>query len=94
MPTATPAPAAGSNFTNYSVTLLEPGEGDTLNSRRRFAWQPNFTLPAGYYFEPVFWREGGTALANGAGYGGSTTNTSIELQPDQFFHGPGDYYWG
>ncbi|MCB0124897.1 MAG: hypothetical protein KDE58_21725, partial [Caldilineaceae bacterium] len=90
-PTATAVPQP--SFNDAAVTLLEPNDGDTLNNRRRFVWQPNFTLPAGYYFEPVFWRAGASAMGDSAGYGGSTTANSMELQPDQFFHGPGDYYW-
>ena len=90
-PTATSATA---DFAGAAVTLVEPGDGDTLNSRRTFSWQANFNLPAGYAFEPVFWRQGGTAMDNGRGFVGTTTTTSSELQPNQFLDGSGEYIWG
>ena len=97
-PTATPVPptatSATADFAGAAVTLVEPGDGDTLNSRRTFSWQATFNLPAGYAFEPVFWRQGGTAMDNGRGFVGTTTTTSSELQPNQFLDGSGEYIWG
>lgn len=85
------------DFSGATVTLLEPGDGDTVNSARTFSWKANFDLPEGYAYEPVFWKEGQDAFTSGAGYGGTTRATAKNLSAEDLINGDaqtGDYYWG
>lgn len=84
------APASGIPG-NAQAVLQQPGSGDTLNSKLQFMWVPNFTLPEGYAFEPVFWTKGQSAM-QGLGYGGSTEKSEISLGPENFTT-PGEYFW-
>ena len=101
-PTTSRLPAAGTSPTspvapvsgippNAQVVLQKPDGGDTLNSKVQFTWAPNFTLPQGYAFEPVFWTKGQSAM-QGLGYGGATEKSEISLGPDDFST-PGEYSW-
>ncbi|MFZ4661743.1 MAG: serine/threonine protein kinase [Caldilineaceae bacterium] len=77
---------------NAQVALEQPNTGDTLINKRTFQWTPNFTLPEGYAFEPVFWTKGQSTM-QGLGYGGATGGTSLTLAPENFSV-PGEYFWG
>jgi len=85
------------DFADAAVILLEPGNGDTVNSPRTFSWQTNFDLPTGYAYEPIFWKEGEDPLLSGDGYGGTTELTSKNFAAEALIGAGahnGDYYWG
>jgi hypothetical protein len=82
---------------NARVTLTGPADGDTLQNRQTFSWQPNFDLPAGYAFEPFFWPLNSDLDVAGRGYGGSTRGTQLTISTDTFQAGgavDGQYQWG
>jgi hypothetical protein len=91
-PTVQVAPSTKNIPDNAQVALEQPDNGDTLIAKITFRWTPNFTLPEGYAFEPVFLVKGESAM-RGLGYGGTTDKTEISLGSENFSE-PGDYFWG
>jgi hypothetical protein len=90
-------PASESVAANLPTTivLLSPNDGDTIENKLSFSWQISTPLPAGYQFEPIFWREGQDPMQDGKGYGGVTTEMNLSVSADVFREtGEGKYYWG
>ncbi len=85
------------DFSGATVTLLEPADGDTLNSTRTFSWQPNFDLPKGFEYEVVFWKDGQDPFISGSGYVGTTSATTKNLSAEDLINSgaqTGNYTWG
>ncbi|MCB0188983.1 MAG: hypothetical protein KDE31_32160, partial [Caldilineaceae bacterium] len=97
-PTPIPSPSpAFIDLASANVTIIEPDVGDTLAGKRPFRWKANFSLPPGYAFEVIFWRHGQDALTQGKGYAGSTTDTTLNAEANNFRirNAPeGEYQWG
>lgn len=89
----------GSNpaeFAGASVTLLEPNNGDTLDSRRLFSWSTSYHLAENQAYEVLFWQPGQVSESDGRGVAGSIASTSVNIAPEQF-QGiglrEGEYQW-
>lgn len=79
---------------SWSVRLTFPDEEAGSEENQRYEWQPNFTLPEGFAFEPVFWRRGENAMDHGRGWGGVTRENSLLVKWSDLDVAPDVYYWG
>ncbi|MCB0130949.1 MAG: FecR domain-containing protein [Caldilineaceae bacterium] len=97
-PTSTPTPTA--TLEPVVVRLVSPndrvgGSGDVL-----FRWSTTGTLPAGEYYELIFWEEGQNPMVQGFGLAAPTRDSSVRVNlnmQDDLLGGlldPGEYRWG
>jgi protein phosphatase len=96
-PTSAVSPSNTGNVPQLTISLLAPGDGDTLSDRTTLSWAISSILPTGYLFEPVFWQGNKDPMLDGRGYGGATKETTLGITVETFRASgasEGEYYWG